>query len=503
MKKINVIIKDQYTLVLQEDAKSGDYIDLQSLQTVDTKGIIELISQNKDAVYNKQLEAKEQTLKLEKDKAVKDAQFENQKVINELKLQIETLKSKLDNQEKLLKSEFKQQLQKTVNDNKDNTVAIETKYTKDFEAMKYKLQTENQDLRSKLDSINREHKLEIENVNKDNEAKLNDLTSKYDAKLSELNNKLEGKDDKFKLELQESLGKQKDEFIREKEALINKYNKEKESIKDELQQKIESLTEENNQLNLYKSGKNIKQTGEDLESWCDNEVTSYMQNGLFNCEWKKDNDVVKYDDESKGSKADYIMNIYESEKHQYLLANICFDMKDENPMSVNKKKNSHYFKDLDKNRVKKGCKYAVLVSNLETDKPNDLPISKVMDPDYKDMYVVRPQYLMTFINLIVSLTVRFKELVLKEQKENEEFITQEELVKLYSELRNTYLDKPLITLQNQVDDIIKQSEAITKANDKIKDSANKIITSYINQIEKKLDKFDIKKISKKIDKLED
>ena len=503
MKKINVIVKDQYTLVLQEDAKSGDYIDLQSLQTVDTKGIVELINQNKDEVYKKQLEAKEETLKLEKEKAVKEAQFENQKVINDLEKQIEGLKSKLDNQEQLLKSEFKQQLQKTINDNKDNTVAIESKYSKDFDAMKYKLQSENQELQSKLDSINREHKLELDNIRKDNVSKLNDLTSKYDVKLKDLNNQLEGKNDKFKLELQESLGKQKDEFIKEKEALIDKYNKDKESIKDELQQKIDALTEENNQLNLYKSGKNVKQTGEDLESWCNNEVTSYMQNGLFNCEWKKDNTVVKYDDESKGSKADYIMNIYESEKHQYLITNICFDMKDENPLSTNKKKNKDYFKDLEKNRIKKNCKYAVLVSNLETDKPNDLPISKVMDPDYKEMYVVRPQYLMTFINLVVSLSVRFKDLVLKEQKENEEFITQEELVKLYNELRNTYLDKPLITLQNQVDEIIKQSEAITKANDKIKESANKIITSYINQIEKKLDKFDIKKISKKLDKLDE
>lgn len=32
---------------------------------------------------------------------------------------------------------------------------------------------------------------------------------------------------------------------------------------------------------------NVKQTGEDLEAWCDNEVNSYMQNGLFNCTWEK------------------------------------------------------------------------------------------------------------------------------------------------------------------------------------------------------------------------
>ena len=32
---------------------------------------------------------------------------------------------------------------------------------------------------------------------------------------------------------------------------------------------------------------------EGLESWCNNEVISYMQNGLFNCTWTKDNEVVK------------------------------------------------------------------------------------------------------------------------------------------------------------------------------------------------------------------
>lgn len=38
-----------------------------------------------------------------------------------------------------------------------------------------------------------------------------------------------------------------------------------------------------NNLQRAKVSMNVKQTGEDLEAWCDNEVTSYMQNGLFNC----------------------------------------------------------------------------------------------------------------------------------------------------------------------------------------------------------------------------
>ena len=38
-----------------------------------------------------------------------------------------------------------------------------------------------------------------------------------------------------------------------------------------------------------------------------------------------------------------------------------------------------FYKKLDENRNKKNCKYAVLVSNLEMDKPNSLPIFKVRE----------------------------------------------------------------------------------------------------------------------------
>lgn len=40
MKKINVIIKDKNTLVLEEDALKGDYIDLSSLNSIDFSSII-------------------------------------------------------------------------------------------------------------------------------------------------------------------------------------------------------------------------------------------------------------------------------------------------------------------------------------------------------------------------------------------------------------------------------------------------------------------------------
>ena len=75
----------------------------------------------------------------------------------------------------------------------------------------------------------------------------------------------------------------------------------------------------------------------------------------------------------------------------------------------------YYYKQLDKNSSKKGCKYALLVSNLETEKANDIPIYKVNE--YQDMYVVRPAYMMTFLNIITSLTMRFVKIILDDKNE--------------------------------------------------------------------------------------
>ena len=44
MKKISVIVKDKNTLVLDEDASKGDWIDLTSLSSIDTSGLEESIS---------------------------------------------------------------------------------------------------------------------------------------------------------------------------------------------------------------------------------------------------------------------------------------------------------------------------------------------------------------------------------------------------------------------------------------------------------------------------
>lgn len=248
---------------------------------------------------------------------------------------------------------------------------------------------------------------------------------------------------------------------------------------------------------------NVKKTGEDLEAWCDNEVNSYMQNGLFNCTWEKDNKVIRDENETKGSKVDYIFKVYASEVHldNELLASVCMDTKDENPDSVNKKFNSDYYKQLDKNREKKNCKYAVLVSNLEMDKPNVLPIFKVRE--YEDMYVVRLAYLMTFLNVIASLITRFTELILSQGEE--EFSLRDKLILVseFEDIKNTYLDKPLTSLESAISEITNNTDKIRGLVQNIDNQCEKINTSYINKIQSKINNFELKLNKQVIKKMND
>ena len=77
-----------------------------------------------------------------------------------------------------------------------------------------------------------------------------------------------------------------------------------------------------------------------------------------------------------------------------------FEMKNEGDETVTKKKNEDFFAKLDKDRVKKGCEYAVLVSLLESD--NDYYNTGIVDVSHKypKMYVIRPQFFIPIISFL-------------------------------------------------------------------------------------------------------
>lgn len=441
MKKINVIVKDKTILELKENAEIGDIIDLTEIVEVDTSFLEKLIESKKDPIYQAKLDTLTQT---------ENAKFETK--LNTLKEQINSLKKENEIALKLKEQELENKYQELIN--------------------KLKIEKDNIINDNNINNI----KLEQENKNKYQE-----LESKYNNLINDFNQQLKIKELELQNKYQEINTQSKNEY----ETKIS-------DLKEQINNTIKEKDEIINSLQRSRSLMNVKQTGEDLESWCDNEVTSYMQNGLFNCTWEKDNKVIKTIDDVKGSKADYIFKIYASTNHLETeeLASICLEMKDENPDSINKKKNADYYKKLDENKTKKNCKYALLVSNLEMDKPNDLPIYKVRE--YDNMYVVRPAYLMVFLNMITSLTTRFSELILADAKDEINLKTKTDLIEEFNKIKETYLDKPLNRLSDIIDEIIKQSTVIKDASRKIDDNCDKIKRTYISEITEKINKFDLK-----------
>lgn len=474
MNKIKVIIKDKNTLELVEDAKAGDIIDLRELEQLDVSFIENIIDSGKDKVFQNRLNTLEETWKVKADAQVKELENkiealnkENKQALalkeievsNELKAKIK----ELENEIKALNAENKSNL-KLADKEKENEIA---KAVKEENSKYAKLEAEFNSLKSSIDDKLKQKELEVE--------------SKYAIKISELNSELIKEKDNSKITLESVIAK-KD---LEKEQALSKLN---EFFGNEMSQLNDQLLT----LQRQKASMNVKQTGEDLEAWCDNEVTSYMQNGLFNCTWEKDNTVVRYQDEAKGSKADFIFKIYVDEKcnEEDLLSSVCLEMKDENPDSKTKQTNEHYYKKLHENRQKKNCKYALLVSNLEMDKPNILPIFKVRE--YEDMYVVRPGYLMVFLNIITSLTMKFRDLILAKENELLELKDKHDLIDEFNKLKQSYLDSQLSSLEKQITSIQKSTESIRKSSQDIDSYCEKIISSYINKIASKLDNFELK-----------
>ena len=488
MKKINVIVKEKTILELAEDALKGDVIDLNELVQVDTSYIDSIIESGKDKVYQSKLEDVKKAL-----------MAENLIVINKLQDEIKLLKQQAENDLKLKEKEVVARYQETINE-----------LTKNLELLK---QEQESLLKIKTQEIDSKYLIQINDIKKQGESKYQELENKYTLLLAQLDSQLKQKELEIENKYINEINRLKNETVvlnTKKEAEIQEVkskaeldlehalNEQKEKFKEELQIKEETILT----LQRQKANMNVKQTGEDLEAWCDNEVISYMQNGLFNCTWTKDNKVVKNEGEEKGSKADYIFKVYASEAHNEneLLTSVCLDMKDENPDSKAKQTNEHYYKKLEENRIKKGCKYAVLVSNLELDKPNILPIFKVRG--YENMYVVRPGYLMVFLNMIASLTTRFSDLLLSKEQEMIELKSKLDLIDEFNKIKETYLDDPLESLEKQVTAILKSSETIKKASNDIDTACEKINTSYIKKIVDKIDKFELKlnkSIIKKID----
>jgi hypothetical protein len=224
---------------------------------------------------------------------------------------------------------------------------------------------------------------------------LQNAAATKDAEIQGLKAKLDATGVVQKLAITEAVGV----VERERDALKNglaraeleKQLAEK-SLKDKYETQIKDRDDAIERLRDMKARLSTKMVGETLEQHCETEFNRIRATAFPKAYFEKDNDA------RTGSKGDYIFR--DSDEAGTEIVSIMFEMKNENDRTSTKNKNEDFLKELDKDRLEKGCEYAVLVSLLEPD--SELYNTGIVDVfhRYPKMYIVRPQFFIPIITLL-------------------------------------------------------------------------------------------------------
>jgi len=339
--------------------------------------LADFVKQLRDESFSKELKQREEEIKAaaQKDLKLKEEELKNQEYkkiakVNEMakqeiaKLEVELARvTEIANSTKVAKEQ-----DIAIKTNQLQNQLKELQIEKEREIQRLKVDKELQ-----IEKLNNQKMLLENSLRTEKEKELERLKSQTEIQLQQLKSTIEKKD----LEKQAELNNLKSNY----EFLIK--------------QKEEELTRERE----LKSKLNVKLLGETLEQHCEIEFNKVRQYAFPNAYFEKDNKVVKDELETKGSKGDYIFRDYLNSDRQVELISMMFEMKNEEDGATNKKKNEDFLHQLDNNRTKKKCEYAVLVSTLEKD--NDLYNQGIVCVhQYPKMFVIRPQFFIPFIGLL-------------------------------------------------------------------------------------------------------
>ena len=154
---------------------------------------------------------------------------------------------------------------------------------------------------------------------------------------------------------------------------------------------VARLESEVEQYKDFKMRQSTKMIGESLEQHC---LTSFNQVRMMafpRAYFEKDNEVVE------GTKGDFVFR--EETEDGLPLLSILFEMKNEADATEKKHRNEDFIDKLDKDRKKKNCEYAVLVTMLEPD--SELYNAGIVtEYRYEKMFIIRPQFFLPLIALL-------------------------------------------------------------------------------------------------------
>lgn len=247
-----------------------------------------------------------------------------------------------------------------------------------------------------------ELKARLMSVVKENELEKERALSVLKQENEQLKAKIENSNQEKNLAVVTAISEKQKEFAKQEKQILLLENQIKEAEKDKqlLEQTLKDkysfqLKEKDDLIAYYKDLKtrmSTKMVGESLEQHCENEFNKLRATAFRNAYFEKDNDAAA------GSKGDFIFKDRTDDGIEFI--SIMFEMKNEMDTTATKHRNEDFFKELDKDRTEKGCEYAVLVSLLEAD--NDLYNTGIVDVSHKypKMFVIRPQFFIPIITLL-------------------------------------------------------------------------------------------------------
>lgn len=265
-------------------------------------------------------------------------------------------------------------------------------------------------------------KMQLQNIENKKQSELTLALAEKDQTIAQLNSTIAQNNDKLQLAVMEERNKAQ-QSMQKKETELSQLRTALELEKREakihesalVKRHEDELRMKQEQVDYYKDLKtrmSTKMVGETLEQHCSIEFEQYIRPMMPNAYFDKDNDAAD------GTKGDFIFRDSE-DGTEYI--SIMFEMKNEMDTTATKHKNDDFLKKLDEDRRKKGCEFAVLVSLLEAD--NDLYNNGIVNKShlYPKMYVIRPQFFVPFINLLVQASRKSleykKQLALAQSKE--------------------------------------------------------------------------------------
>ena len=368
------------------------------LFTIDESNYDSIVKQIRDHEFYDELKKREteynEKLELQKELVTKELMSSTTVKLNEQKAEIESLKNQL----KLVEKEH------------ENELNLKTS------SLKEEINTLNATRQGEIDKITASKDIEISELKSKANATVLDLKSKIEV----LNQQVKNGDTEKELAVNKALSELKET----KDIEINKAKNELEIYKSEMANKFDSMKDSYEQqlsakqelVDYYKDFKtkmSTKMIGESLEQHCANEFNKNRMGMFRNAYFEKDNEVVE------GSKGDFVFRDFDEDGVEII--SIMFEMKNEADTTSTKHKNEDFFDKLDKDRNRKKCEYAVLVSLLESD--SELYNEGIVDVSYRypKMYVIRPQFFIPLITLLRNAALNateYKKQLLIEKNNN-------------------------------------------------------------------------------------